>query len=245
LREHLITGERPKQKGSKKVDLLKTRLALDLVINPESIGEVSDIRTSTIYDILGKKIIIAQTEPRLTSSRLNKGIMISFLSEGKGLSHRYGFQAKIINFIEDYQLVSSEIEPAILIEQISLPKPYNLRMYYRMCLPLDAGFQISLNGQPGGIIDISLGGALVGMTIDQEQESMFEIGQTFKIALTIDGQTYDLEVQIKRVVFPDKTNRSQKMRMLACEFHKRTREFEQALERKLLYLQRELRSRMG
>jgi hypothetical protein len=74
---------------------------------------------------------------------------------------------------------------------------------------------------------------------------MFEIGQTFKIALTIDGQTYDLEVQIKRVVFPDKTNRSQKMRMLACEFHKRTREFEQALERKLLYLQRELRSRMG
>jgi len=217
------------------MDRLKPRSPIDLVVEPDTFRGVNDIRTSTVFDIVGKKVVIAQTEPRLSISHGRKGLIISFLTMEKGIQHRYGFQAKIINVIEDYQMASSGIQPAILLEQISLPKPYNLRMYYRISPPLNSGFQISVSGQPGNIIDISLGGTLLGMTISQELEGQFEVGQMVKIALNIDENKFDLEAEIKRLIFPE----NRPIIMIACEFQKRTRLLEQILERKLLYLQRQ------
>jgi PilZ domain len=224
--------------------ILKIRLTIDLIVDPDIIREVYDIRTSTIYDISGKKIIIAQTEPRLSTPELNKGIIVSFLTHEKDIPTRYGFQAKIINFIEEYRLFSSQIEPAIVIEQNTIPKHYNLRRYYRISPPDNSGLHIYTYGQPVVLADISLGGALVGITVNQDLEFMFEVGQIVKITLTIDNENYDLKAEIKRISYPEKPGQSQNLGMMACEFRNRTPEFDQALEKKLIHIQRELRFKM-
>ncbi len=139
--------------------LLKPGISLSLVVNTNIIREINDIRPSTLHDISGGKLILAQTDPPLLTTHLNKNIIISFLTEEKENPVRYGFHARIVEFIKEYQLSSSQTAPAIVVLQKTLPERYNLRMFYRIHPPSNFGLQISINDQPMGIIDISIGGA--------------------------------------------------------------------------------------
>ena len=225
------------------MDVIKPGLAIDLVVNTHLIREVNDIRTSTIYDINGKKLIIAQTDPGLLTSQLNQDIIISFLIDEKGNSVRYGFQAKIVNFIREYRVSSSQTSPAIVVTQKTVPELYNLRMFYRIQPPNQYGLQIALFDQPVGIMDISLGGAIVKVTINQHHEFNLETGKIIKVTLMIDDQNFNLEAQIKRKLFQEDKTWSREMEFIALQFLNRTLELDRVLEGKLLDIQRKLRSK--
>lgn len=166
--------------------LLKPGLAISLVVHTDIKKEIYDIRTSTLHDMDGKKLIIAQPDPALLTALMNKVILISFLTDEKANPVRYGFQARIIDFIKEYQLSSSQTAPAIVVQQKSIPEHYNLRMFFRIQPPSNSGFQITVYDQPLGIINISIGGALISATHSQSVEFKFEIGKTIKVVLTID-----------------------------------------------------------
>ncbi len=223
--------------------LLKPGLTLSLVVNTDNIRWVNDIRTSTIHDISGKEIIIAQTDPCLLTSQLNKSIVVSFLTYEKGIPIRYGLRAKIAEFLNGYQLSSSQTVPAVILLQNTIPRLYNLRMFYRIHPSSNAGLHLSIYGQPVTIFDISLGGVLVGVTADQDRSFGFETGNIIKITLTIDGQPHVLEVRIQRISSQKNPGRSKKMVIIACQFSDRPSTFDQVLVRKILDIQRELRSK--
>jgi hypothetical protein len=222
---------------------LKPGLSLSLVVNTNIIREINDIRPSMLHDISGQKLILAQTDPRLITSYLNKIIIISFLAEEKGNPVRYGFQAKIINFIKEYQLSSSRTAPAIEVLQETVPERYNLRMFYRIQPPSDYGLQIFIYNQPMGIIDISIGGAIVSATRSQDREFNFETGRTIKLTLTLDDQDFNLEAQIKRITSPEDQKWSRDLIFIALQFSERTLELDRVLGGKIIDIQRELRSK--
>jgi hypothetical protein len=223
--------------------LLKPGLSISLVVNSNMIREINDIRTSTLHDIIGGKFILAQTDPLLLTTHINKSIIISFLTEEKENPVRLGFQAKIIDFIKEYRLSSSQTAPAIVVLQKTVPERYNLRMFYRIQPPSNCGLQISFSGQQMGIIDISIGGAIVSTMIRQEHEFNFEPGKTIKVTLTVDERNFNLAALIKRKSFPDKHKWSRNLVFIALQFCDRTLELDRVLGGKILDIQREFRSK--
>jgi hypothetical protein len=222
---------------------LKPGLPISLIVNTNFIREINDIRTSIIHDIIGKKLIIAQTDPALSTSRQEETITISFLTSEKRNPARYGFQAKIVDFIKEYQLSSSQTVPAIVVIQKTTPEYYNLRMFYRIQPPGDFGLLMSIFGQPVSIIDISIGGAIAGVLPNPDLNFSFETGKTVKVALTIDDENFDLEADIKRISYPEDRKWRRDLKFVAMEFCSRTPELNRVLGEKILSIQRELRSK--
>jgi hypothetical protein len=223
--------------------LLNPGMSLSLVVKADLLRETHDIRTSTLHDIDGKKLIIAQPEPALSALRLNKTITVSFLNVEGSKPVRYGFQARIVEFVKEYQLSSSQTAPAIVVQQQTIPEHYNLRMFYRIQPPSNYGFQLSVYDQPMNIINISIGGALISATRSQHLELNFETTKTIKVTLTLDDQHFNLKAQIKRISYPDDPKRSRDLVFIALQFENRTLEFDRILGGKLLEIQRELRSK--
>ena len=223
--------------------LIKPGLSLSLVVNTNIIREINDIRASTLHEISGGKLILAQTDPPLLPTQLNQSIIISFLTEEKENPVRYGFHAQIIEFIKEYRLSPSQMVPAIVVLQKSVPERYNLRMFYRIYPPSDFGLRLYINDQPMGIIDISIGGAIISATLSQNREFKFMTGKTIKITLVLDEKTFSLDAQIKRISFPDNQKWSRELVFIALQFFNRNLELDRILGRKILDIQRELLSK--
>jgi hypothetical protein len=240
--EALLNGKKKSPSATPKI-LLKPGLSIRLVVRTDLIREIHDIRTSIIHDYKGKRLIIAQPDPALSAIRLNKTITISFLNIEQGKPVRYGFQARIIEILKEYQLSSSQTAPAIVLQQETIPEHYNLRMFFRIQPPSNCGVEISIFGQPIGIINISIGGALISATRSQHTEFNFEIGKTINLTLTLDDQQFDLKAQIKRISYPDNQRWGHELIFIALQFEKRTQEFDRILGGKLLDIQRELHSK--
>jgi hypothetical protein len=241
LQESINAQKKPSSTKTKA--LLEPGLSISLVVDTNVIREINDIRTSTLHDIIGKKLIIAQPDPALSAIRLNKTITISFLKVEGGKPVRYGFRARIVEFIKEYQLSSSQKAPAIVFQQQTIPEHYNLRMFYRIQPPSNSGFQISIYDQPMVIINISIGGALISATRSQYLEFKFEIDQTIKVTLTLDEQHFNLKAQIKRISYPDNQRWSRDLVFLALQFEDRTLELDRIFGGKILDVQRELHSK--
>jgi hypothetical protein len=223
--------------------LLKPGLSISLVVKTDLTREINDIRTSTLHDMNGKKIIIAQPDPELSAIRLNKSIIISFLNLEKEKTVRYGFQARIVEFVKEYKLSSSQSASAIILQQNSTPQPYDLRMFYRIHPPSNCGLEISLHNQPLGIIDISIGGSLISATRSQDREFNFEVDKTTKVTLALDENYFNLEAQIRRISYPENQKRSRELVFIALQFINRNPELDRILGIKILEIQRELRSK--
>jgi hypothetical protein len=220
------------------MDLLRPGLTIHLVVEIDTIREKIDVRSSTIYDILGKECIIAQPDFRLSPARVKNNLTLSYLAREKGVFVRYGFRAEIVKFLSEYQLSSSLTVPAVVVVPKSTPSPYNLRFNYRIEPPSSFPINLSFYGHPVAIINISLRGALI--TIPRDIESAFEAGNIEKMTLTIEDQSYDIEVIIKRVTLPDDLRGGKKLKFIALQFFSRNVEMEFDLWRKIIDVQREL-----
>ncbi|MEW6185000.1 MAG: PilZ domain-containing protein [Thermodesulfobacteriota bacterium] len=222
---------------------LRPGMAISLVVNSNAIREINDIRSSTVYDQEGKKLIIAQTEPMMLSDYEGKPVTVSFLTQEKGNPVRYGFQAKVIKLLRDYSLNPSQQVPAIALVQRSLTEQYNLRMFYRIQPPSDFGLWLSVFDQPVNIIDISIGGAIVSASSDLANRFKFEIEGLLNITLIIDDEHFNLQAKIKRLPLPDYHRGGGAIQMVAMEFCDRTPELDRTLGEKILNIQRQLRSK--
>jgi hypothetical protein len=232
-----------KPSSTKPLTSLKPGLSLKLVVNTNSIRETNDIRTSALQDISEGKLILAQTDPALSSRYLTQSIIISFLTEEKEKPVRYGFQARIIEFINEYPLSPSQTGPTIVVRPESDPERFNLRTFYRVHPTGEIGLQISINGQPVEVIDISMGGAIICLIRDYYHKVMFEIGKTIDIILTLNHQAFDLEAEIKRINLPDQQKWSRDVMFVALQFCDLTLELDRVLGEKIIEIQREQRSR--
>lgn len=188
---------------------------------------------SMIYDVIDRRIIIAQTAPPLTRYNLNKLISLTFLTKKDGKPFRYGVQAKVTDFISDYKLASSEVM-AVGLEQKTRQNAYDLRMDYRVRPPVDSDLLIELKGERLNIIDLSVS----GFQFSSRDKDEPKIGEEFKISLIIDGHLLELPAKILKMTVP--ASHDPTLHYLGAKFIGNSRDYEQSLMKKIIEIQRKL-----
>ncbi|MCX5804511.1 MAG: PilZ domain-containing protein [Proteobacteria bacterium] len=218
---------------------IRPGLPVKIVMNTDNIKEISDVRNSIIFDIIENKLIIAQTEPPVLKSRINKSVVLTYIVKENKEDVRYGFDANIINLTNDYELSADNKTPAVILLKKANPQPYNLRFFFRIDSTSNNGIDISIYRKPVNLIDISIGGA----KISHNRELKLEPGRIIEIKLSIDGTVFDLNATVIRTWEPKEQTRVKSLEFVALEFINTSMQFKNMLGKKIFDIQRELRSK--
>jgi hypothetical protein len=192
------------------------------------------VMNSIIYDVVGKKITIAQSSPIVLKSGINKNIVVTYLARQEGKHARFGFNGKIADIISDYKIASGNTVTAILVSQEDRPKPFNIRFNFRVRVPSSSNLNLAINNEKTTLIDISLGGAMIsgpavkGLTQHEKADA----------AVIVDGQAFDLEAEVLRIWQTGNSSRTN-VQFAALKFIKAPRLFESALGKVIFNLERQ------
>jgi hypothetical protein len=219
--------------------ILKPGTILTVVFETHPVSEVLDLRSSIVYAIFEKKIIIAQTDPPIPKHLLKKNITLSSITQERCGAVRYGCLAKILEFLEDYRLASSQKVSALLITPQTPSQQYNLRSCYRISPPHRSGLSLSLSWYPLNLLNISIG----GLAFSHRYDFKLQQGMVVKLTLNIDSYDYEVEGLIKRISFPGHYHGDYGLEFVSTQFTKMDKRTRHALGRKILNIQRDLRAR--
>ncbi|MDD5475701.1 MAG: PilZ domain-containing protein [Syntrophales bacterium] len=214
----------------------------DVVVKVDETAEIIDVRQTLLYDVVGDRIVFAQTSRPLSERHLGSKLLITVIERGQQKPVRYGFSARVVDILKDYQLASMESVEAIEADLEGAPAEFNLRMHFRVTPTLDSGLYLSLEGEKVSIMDISLGGARILL---QDQYD-YNPGALIKASLTIDGTNHNLEVRVLRIwqeVSAVSSRRSDARWFMTVKFNHMEKETERRLSAKVMKIERILRQR--
>lgn len=182
-----------------------------------------------IYDIDEKKVIFSQTSPPLLRSHLGRYLLISSVLPGKEKPQRYGFLARITDFIKDYEIASQARVMAVSADVKSKDSEVDLRESFRVKPFADCGLLLVINKEEYPIVDIALGGVLFSQPFSV-------IGSNPKgdlpMILVIDEVPFKFLARVIRVV------EKEDYRFVACTFSGQDKELHAKLGRKILDIER-------
>ena len=213
---------------------IKPGMSIKVVVGMDPRTERVFARNSTVYDANGETLVLAQTEPWITSTMLDKEITVTYLEKEKGRYQRYGFSATITGFIEDYPLMSSEQVRAVEIRRKTAPTPYNIRVYYRVEPTGRNGLDVSVEQTRVSILDISLGG--MRFTFDRSLE--LKAHNEVKVNFNIEGTTYSIDATILRVWEGENERLRREIAFASAEFLDVPGKLERALSRAIREIER-------
>ena len=193
------------------------------------------VMRTILYDVRGEKIIMAQSSPSILRSNIKKNIVMTYLAKQEGKSVRFGFNAKILDLLNDYQIASGETVSAIVIEQEGPPKHFNIRSYFRMRVPSSSHLNLIVGGKSATLLDISIGGAMIsGSTLKG-------LNQHDRIKMTIgfDNHVFNLEGDVLRIWSPGKNSHND-LQLAVLKFFNTPRHFESALGKMIFNMERQL-----
>ncbi len=175
---------------------------LDLIYDIDFFTDTIDVRRSVIYDVTeGSEIYIAQTEPPTLKSAVGRTIEVTFLYSvpGQQSSHRFGFQAQITRYLEQYNLRAGTSEPALVLSYPVVFKESGLRMHFRLEPAISFEVKFYLAGEQErelSILDISLGGARLNLPGHLQVER----NQNLYLNLYLGNHFYRVTARIQRII---------------------------------------------
>jgi hypothetical protein len=203
------------------------------------IKETNDVRNSIIFDIAGNKLAIAQTEPPILKSRIKEAVVITYLAKENKEVVRYGFDATVVDLINNYELSTDNKTQAVILLKKTNPEQYNLRFFFRAETLSNSGIDISIYKKPVNILDISIGGA----KISHNKELKLEHGRILDIKLSIDSIIYDISALVVRTWGHQEERMAKTLEFVGLEFINISTQLKNILGKKIFNIQRELRSR--
>jgi hypothetical protein len=212
---------------------LKPGLSIRVVTDVDQMEERASVTASTIYEATDERLIIAQTEPPI---RLHQQIMITYLTREKGYLERCGFLAEAVELI-DYDGNEKRGARAIVAEKRGEPRPFSVRMSYRVEPTSENRLEMYISGRKVGILDISLGGA----QFSYAPEIQLPAGVVVEVGLDIGGRSYDFEARIIRTWESTDIRLRREVVFGSVEFLNMGRTAEQALLRKIQQIERKAR----
>ncbi|MCX8110830.1 MAG: PilZ domain-containing protein [Syntrophorhabdaceae bacterium] len=218
---------------------IKPGLIIKVMVDAEEINKISEARGSIIYDVMDEEIIIGQTDPPISESRLNQSAIVTFVIKEKKHKNRYRFNVRILEIIKKYRLSSMHTVQAIKLLKTSEPEPHNLRMSYRVELPHGSGIEMFIYGIKVNIIDISLGGA----RISHNRTYKFEEGTILKVTIIIERMEFEIDALVVRKWLPQDPRYHETLEFMALEFLSMNMKLQNILARKILEIQRTQRYR--
>jgi hypothetical protein len=220
-------------------DYIEPGLLIRIVVDVDEKKGTTDVRGSMVYDVDGKQLIIAQTDPPIQESRLNHTVVVAYLVKERNDQIRYGFYARISGLKKDYTLSSMQTVDAVELARQSNPERHSLRLSYRVQPPSYAGMEMFIYGQKVNILDISLGGA----RISHNKPPAFEKRSMVTVVLAIDGTDYEVDAMIARKWEPENERFHNTLEIVALEFAAMKIGLTNILSKKIFNIQRELRHR--
>jgi hypothetical protein len=216
---------------------IKPGMSINMIINIDNRKEIVETKNSIVHDMVGNKIIIAQTDPPISRTKTNREVYATYLEKEGGRAVRYGFPAKIVEFIKDFELSSLEKTQAVVLLREGLREPYNLRMFYRLEPPSNCGIDIFVNGIKVGILDISIGGA----SFSHNKIYPFKMNEETKIILVIGERASQIESKVVRVWEPENENVKRSLEFVSIQFLDMNGHIKNELGRKIQDVERDLR----
>jgi hypothetical protein len=218
------------------MELVKPGMNIGVVTDIDLTKEIIHVKASSIYDIDGTTITIAQSSPPIGQSHISKSVMITFVKKEDSTHVRYGFPARLAQVI-DYELSEGNKVKAIIAEREGDTRPYSIRMFYRVEPLAESGLRLFVDGVEMKILDISLGGVMfchdgsLKLDPDRIQEIFIDIGE----------RTFSLHARICRT-WESSDGRSWKEGYFAtAEFITIPGHFKRILVKRLHQIERDLR----
>ncbi|MGA1869799.1 MAG: PilZ domain-containing protein [bacterium] len=157
----------------------------------EENGEI-DTRTAMIYDSIKDEIIMSQTNPSLYPEWVGKRIEVTYLRDDYV---RVGLSANIHKIIDDYQLSSSNTVQAIILNEFSHIKNYNLRFAHRVTPIKECHIYLFMpGGQNFDIMDISVSGVKFAVP----KSIKFKRNEVIRLQIKVNNEFYNISVRIVR-----------------------------------------------
>ena len=183
-----------------------------------------------IYDINDKKIIFSQTTPALRKSHLGRYVLISSVLTKDGKPQRYGFLARVTEFVKDYEIASEARVMAISADIKSEATEVDLRESYRVKPSSDSGLLLVVDKEEYPIMNISLGGVVFSQPFAGAGNNP---KGDLPMILVIDDTPIKLITRVVRVVEKDD------YRHVACSFSGEDKELQNRLGKKILDIERQ------
>lgn len=218
---------------------IKPGLSVNIIINIDYRKEVVETKNSIVHDVLGEKIIIAQTDPPISRTYMDKEIYVTYLDKEGGKPIRYGFPARIIEFVKEYELAALQKTQAIVLLRKGLREEYNLRMFYRLEPPSNCGIDIFVNGTKVSILDVSIGGA----SFSHNKIYPFKTNQEVSVILVIGERASQIKSKVVRIWSPDDERMKKSLEFVSIQFLDMNGYIKNELGRKIRDVERSLRSK--
>jgi hypothetical protein len=218
------------------MELVKPGLNVRVVTDVDPTKEIINVRASSIYDITGNTLTIAQTDPPAGSSLINKSVMITYVKDDVHKHVRYGFPARLAEVI-DYNLTSGEKVKALRVEREGDTRPYSIRMFHRIEPSAESGLRLFIGSMEMKILDISLGGVRFC------HDGSLKLGpeRIEDIFLDIGDKTYSLKARICRSWESPDIRSWKEGHFAIAEFIAISSNFERILVKKLHQIERNSR----
>jgi len=213
---------------------IKPGQSVRIVTEADAARESIVAKASTVHEVNGSTAILAQTDPPILKSMLQKDLIITYLARKNDAAERQGFLAKILEFI-DYRLNPEHTVKAIVVKRVGKERPYNIRMFYRATPTGRSGLSMTVNGTPVHMIDVSLGGAKVS----HDRSLKLQHDSIVSACLEMDGKTYIAEARILRT-WDGPIEGFKGLFFATMQFVNMDRKVERALSLKIQDVQREL-----
>jgi hypothetical protein len=190
---------------------------------------------SMVYSVEGKCVLLSQTTPLISNAWLGKRLLVTFLEANEGTSLRYGFWGRLKG-LKNYELTPSQLVPALVLEQETEPRKYNLRMDFRIKPVINKGLGAFFQGTPVTIVDISVG----GIRISTKTDLSLKVHDTIKLTIGVDDAKFDVEGKVIRAWSAKAGGGSGLNFYASVQFLDNQTARESLLSRKIILLEREL-----
>jgi len=195
------------------------------------------VKSTTVYDVNGSFIILAQTDPPVLKSMLHKEVIVTYLKREKEGMARYGFPATVMDFVDNYKLSDSQVAKAVIVSAKADATPYSIRMFFRVEPTTRSNLTMTVEHAEVNIIDISLG----GVKFSHDRRLPLNPNTVVEVSIGIDGKTHQLQARILRNWEPDNERLRSQLRFTSAEFLHMKKNMEHELSRKIHQIQAEAR----
>jgi hypothetical protein len=216
---------------------IRPGLNINIIVNIDHMRETVDVGNSIIHEVAGDRMIVAQTDPPISRTRMGKELFVTFLDRSGGKVRRFGFPAIVVEFIKEFELSSSLKVRALTLRKAGDFEEYNLRMFYRLEPPTDCGIRITVEGKGVSIIDISIG----GVKFSHEKIHPFEINETVKLTVSVEDVPYVVEAKVLRVWEPENERIRKTVALASVQFIDVEARLKNVLAQKIRDIEREMR----
>lgn len=217
---------------------LKVGTTVDIVFENEINKSNAHHMKALVYDYEGSKITISQTSPALNRHFLNRRIMVTFLDNADGRVLRFGFAARLMDLITNYEIASSKNVEALVLKQFEKPYQVDFRMYFRIKPPSSSDINLFFQEEKVNLIDISLGGAKFTYPMTYTLSSGAEI----KVKLVINSKEFEVKARLRNIQPPHEFSINKALQYACVEFEYDNRQLGTVLGRAIIEIERKMLS---